>query len=99
LSSASRLKLCGAIFDAPNKKTQVDKLEVQISAPDFWSQPEKSQKILQDRKRLDEAIQHDRKIAGLTSDLDTLFDWSTRGRSRVVFHPVSASTGDGSESR
>ena len=30
---------------------------------------------------------------------DTLLACSTRGRSRVVFQPVSASTGDGSESR
>ncbi len=36
----------------------MDKLEQQISAPDFWSQPEKSQKVLQDRKRLEEALQH-----------------------------------------
>src|SRR5258706_421340 len=30
---------------------------------------------------------------------ETCSDWSTRGRSRVVFQPTSASTGDGSESR
>ena len=39
-------------------------------------------------------------MAGLgMAGTDTLFDCSTRGRSRVVFHPISASTGDGSESR
>ena len=42
------------------KKTQLAKLEEQIYAPDFWTQPEKSQKVMQDRKRLEEAIEDER---------------------------------------
>jgi len=79
LSSASRLTLCGAIFDVPVKKTQLEKLEQQISAPDFWSQPEKSQRVLQERKRLQEALDHDSRIAGIGSDIDTLFELSHEG--------------------
>jgi peptide chain release factor 2 len=79
LSSASRLKLCGAIFDAPKRQQQLNKLEGQISDPEFWAQPEKSQKVMQDRKRLEEALQQDSRIAGLTSDLDTLFELSREG--------------------
>jgi peptide chain release factor 2 len=77
--SASKLTLCGAIFDAPSRKSQLAKLEQQINAPDFWSNPEKSQKIMQDRKRLEEQIAQDSKIAGLTSDLDTLFELAREG--------------------
>jgi len=36
--------------------------------PDFWSQPERSQKVMQDRKRLEEAITNDRRIGGMTDD-------------------------------
>jgi peptide chain release factor 2 len=79
LSSASRQRLCGAIFDVPAKKTQLDKLEQQVSAPDFWSQPEKSQRVLQERKRLQEALDHDSRIAGIGSDIDTLFELSREG--------------------
>jgi peptide chain release factor 2 len=79
LSSASRLRLCGAIFDVPNKKAQIDKLEERISAPDFWAQPDKSQKILQERKRLEESLKHDSKIAGIGSDIETLFELSREG--------------------
>ena len=50
-----------------------------ISAPDFWAQPEKSQKVMQDRKRLEEAIADDRRIASLTDDLDTLFELAREG--------------------
>jgi hypothetical protein len=47
LRSASRLKLCGAIFDAAGKLKQLARTEAEISAPDFWNQPEKSQKVMQ----------------------------------------------------
>jgi peptide chain release factor 2 len=79
LSSASRPTLCGAIFDAAKKKAQLAKLEEQISDPDFWNQPEKSQKVMQDRKRLEESLQHDSRIAGMNSDLETLFELSREG--------------------
>ncbi len=79
MSSASRLTLCGAIFDAPNKKAQLGKLEEQISDPNFWNQPEKSQKIMQDRKRLEEFIQQDSRISGINSDLETLLELSREG--------------------
>jgi peptide chain release factor 2 len=77
--SASKPTLCGAIFDAPTRKSQLSKLEEQINAPDFWSSPEKSQKIMQDRKRLEEQINQDANIGGLTSDLDTLFELAGEG--------------------
>ena len=79
MRSASRPTLCGAIFDAPARKSRLSKLEEQINAPDFWSNPETSQKIMQDRKRLEEQIGQDQKIAGLTSDLDTLFELAREG--------------------
>lgn len=77
--SASRLKLCGAIFDVPAKQGQLAKLEEQISAPDFWSSPEKSQKIMQERKRIEEALSHHRLVASTVSDLDTLFELGREG--------------------
>jgi peptide chain release factor 2 len=77
--SASKLSLCGAIFDAPTKQSQLTKLEEQISAPDFWSQPEKSQKIQQERKRLEQALGDDKAIAGMGSDVETLFELAREG--------------------
>jgi peptide chain release factor 2 len=50
-----------------------------ISSPDFWSEPEKSQKVMQERKRLEEAIENSEKIASLTDDLDTLFELAREG--------------------
>jgi peptide chain release factor 2 len=70
---------CGGIFDAPTQKQKLAKIEEQIGAPDFWSQPEKSQKVMQDRKRLEESISSDERIRAMTDDLDTLFELAREG--------------------
>ena len=73
------MKLSGAIFDAPAKQKELTKLEVEIGDPDFWNQPEKSQRVMQQRKRLEEAIQSSRQVASTGSDIDTLFELAREG--------------------
>ena len=36
---------------------------------------------MQDRKRLEEAIEHDARISGMTGDIDTLFELAREGES------------------
>ena len=79
LPSANRRSPCGGIFDASAQKNKLAEIEKRISAPDFWTQPERSQKVMQERKRLEQAVTNDRLIAGLTSDLDTLFELAREG--------------------
>jgi peptide chain release factor 2 len=79
LRSASRLTLCGAIFDAPAKRSELAKTQDEISSPDFWNQPERSQKVMQQRKRLEEALSSESRVSALTSDLDTLFELMREG--------------------
>ena len=71
----------GVIFDAPKKLAEFNKLEELISSPDFWNRPEKSQKVMQDRKRLEEQIGHDKRISSATDDLDTLLELASEGES------------------
>jgi peptide chain release factor 2 len=73
------VKLCGAIFDATTKQQELSKLEVEIGDPDFWSQPEKSQRVMQQRKRLEEAIRSSHSVVTSTSDIDTLFELAKEG--------------------
>ena len=70
---------CGGIFDSAGKQAELTKLESVISDPDFWSHPERSQKIMQDRKRLEEAVENDAAVSSMTSDLDTLFELAREG--------------------
>jgi peptide chain release factor 2 len=50
-----------------------------ISDPAFWNDPEKSQKIMQDRKRLEEAIDAEARVARMTEDIDTMFELAREG--------------------
>ena len=70
---------CGGIFDSATLKQKLAKLEEQAGAPDFWSQPEKSQKIMQERKRVEQSIANDERIHTLTDDLDTLLELAREG--------------------
>jgi peptide chain release factor 2 len=77
--SANRRWPCGGIFDAPAQKQKLAATDQQVSAPDFWSQPEKSQKVMQDRKRLEEFVANDERIHSMTDELDTLFELAREG--------------------
>jgi len=79
LRSGSKAKLCGAIFDAAAKQKELLKLEAEIDDPNFWNQPEKSQRIMRERKRLEEAIQSSQSVTNATSDIDTLFELAREG--------------------
>lgn len=75
------MKLSGAIFDAPGKQREIEKLEAEIGDPDFWNQPERSQRVMQQRKRLQEAIGNSQAVAAAASDIDTLFELGREGES------------------
>ena len=79
MRSASKVKLCGAIFDAPAKAKELTGLESEISDPEFWNQPERSQRVMQQRKRLEEAIRSSESLASVTSDIETLFELANEG--------------------
>jgi peptide chain release factor 2 len=79
LRSGSRLRLFGVIFDGPAKQKQLTDLESEIGDPEFWNNPEKSQRLMQQRKRLEQAIANSRQVADAMSDIDTLFELSKEG--------------------
>jgi len=54
--------LCGAIFDAPHFREQLKTLEGKIAQPDFWSDQEKAQSVLRERKRAEDQIAAEGKL-------------------------------------
>jgi peptide chain release factor 2 len=65
--------LCGAIFDVAPARQRLSQLETRISHPSFWQDQEAAQKILQERKQVEDRLTADEKLARLLSDLDTYF--------------------------
>lgn len=47
--------------------------------PDFWNQPELSQKLMQERKKLEKALADARMLEESVSDIDTLFELAREG--------------------
>ena len=63
-------------FDAPEKRANLEKLEKQISAPDFWNDSVKAQKIVQERSRLERALEGQGKFETAVSDAEVLFEFA-----------------------
>jgi len=63
--------LCGVIFDAPQYRERLKALEARVADPNFWSNQESAQGVLRDRKRAEEQIAADQKLASFSSDIET----------------------------
>ncbi|MGA8768309.1 MAG: peptide chain release factor 2 [Candidatus Acidiferrales bacterium] len=68
-----RMGSCGAFFDAESARTKIIALEERINAPDFWSDQEKAQALLQERKQLEERANGEAALDSKRSDLETYF--------------------------
>jgi peptide chain release factor 2 len=66
----------GGFFDVPAKRDELAKIEKQASAPDFWSDQEAAQKLLQKRSGLDRVITRQEKFETEISDAGVLFEFA-----------------------
>ena len=69
----------GGSFDAPARQRQLDELQAIISDPGFWSDQDRSSKTLQQRARLEEALNLDRQISRQVEDAQALVDLAREG--------------------
>ena len=66
----------GGFFDRPGKEKELEKLEAQISEPDFWNDSEKAQKVMAGRSRLEKALQLQADFERGVSDAEVLFEFA-----------------------
>lgn len=66
----------GGFFDAPGKQRRLEKLEQQISEPDFWSDQERAPKALRERSRIEKSLQHHAAFESAVSDAEVLFEFA-----------------------
>ena len=69
LPCATKSRTCGAIFDADSLRTQLAEIEKKIADPSVWSDQEKSQQLMRQRKRLDSQVAMDSDLARRTADI------------------------------
>ena len=66
----------GGFFDAPAKQAELERLEAEISTPGFWDDQEKAQKSVQQRSRIEKALQQQKDFDTGVSDADVLFEFA-----------------------
>ena len=73
------MRTCGGFFDAGDKQRQFDDLQKQIADPNFWSEQDRSSKVLQQRARLEESLDLDRQITLRLDDVQALMELAREG--------------------
>jgi len=71
----------GVFFDAPARRRELEAIEKQIAQPDFWQDPEASQKVMPARRRLGETLETDRQLEQKLADLEAYFELAEEGES------------------
>lgn len=66
----------GGFFDAPKKREELERLELKIGAPEFWNDSEAAQKIVQQRSRLEKALNLQENFETGVSDAEVLFEYA-----------------------
>jgi peptide chain release factor 2 len=66
----------GGFFDRPGKEKELEKLEAQVSEPDFWNDSDKAQKVMGQRSRIEKALQKQKDFDTGVSDAEVLFEFA-----------------------
>ncbi|MBK9154062.1 MAG: peptide chain release factor 2 [Chloracidobacterium sp.] len=66
----------GRFLDAPAKQKELEKIEAEISAPDFWNDQENAQKVMAKRSRIEKALQQQKAFETAVSDAEVLFEFA-----------------------
>jgi peptide chain release factor 2 len=70
---------CGSIFDPARLKSELAAIEQKLSDPSLWSNPQLSQPIMRDRKRLEEQLASVAELDRRSGDIDAYFDLAREG--------------------
>ena len=76
---AKRSTTCGSIFDAPRLRQQLEQVEKKVADPEFWSNQEETQKVMRERKRLEESLAKDADLVRRKGDIDAYFELAREG--------------------
>lgn len=69
----------GSIFDVPKLREQLKAIEKDVSDPDLWSDPARSQTVMRERKRLEDGIGTDAELARRSEEIETYLELAREG--------------------
>jgi peptide chain release factor 2 len=80
---ATKSRTCGAIFDAASLRAQLAEIEAKIADPAVWSDQEKSQQLMRQRKRLEAGLAKDAELSRRAEDIAAYFDLAREGEAVI----------------
>jgi peptide chain release factor 2 len=80
---ARELNSSGGFFDVPKCREELNRIEAQASAPDFWNDQQAAQKLLQTRSRLESDIDRQERFESQIADATVLFEFAQEDESSV----------------
>ena len=66
--------ICGSIFDAGKLRKDLAEIEKEASDPNLWSNPERSQRVMRERKRLEDLLATDADLTRREEDIRAYFE-------------------------
>ncbi|HEY6273967.1 MAG TPA: peptide chain release factor 2 [Terriglobales bacterium] len=66
-------------LDAPSRETQLREIDIQMADPSVWSDQEKMQQFMRQRKRLEALVSKDAELARRSGDIAAYFDLAREG--------------------
>src|SRR5512142_1999732 len=69
----------GSIFDTDKLRPQLSEIEDQASDPNLWSNPQRSQQVMREKKRLEDMLATEADLVRRTEDISAYFDLAREG--------------------
>ena len=76
---ATRSTIFRSIFDAPRLREKLSEIEKQTADPTLWSNPEKSQHVMREKKRLENGLATYDELTRRSGDINAYFDLAHEG--------------------
>ena len=71
----------GSIFDADKLRPQLSEIEKQAADPNLWSNPQRSQQVMREKKRLEHMLATDGDLKRRGEDIAAYFELAKEGES------------------
>jgi peptide chain release factor 2 len=78
-SCTRKCRNSGSIFDADKLRPQLAEIEKQAADPNLWSNPQKSQQVMREKKRLEHMLATDADLVRRGEDIAAYFDLAREG--------------------
>jgi len=71
----------GSTFDADNLRPKLAEIEKQAADPNLWSNPQKSQQVMREKKRLEDMLSTEAELIRRSEDISAYFELAGEGES------------------